>query len=244
MAKRDEIVRYTNEYLGLHYFKDYGPMGLQFIGKNTVRGIATCVSANQQAIFQANALGVEMLIAHHGLFWNTEPRVLDQRMSGRISLLQHFEMSLCGYHLCLDAHPIIGNNVLAAESLGLENLRPFGEIGWGGELPEDQNIFVNIVDNYSPILYTFPYGPKEIKRAAVIVGGGANYIHDAKREGYDLFFTGEPAEPSRALAQELEIHFIAAGHHATEKAGVRALGDRLAEQFDIPHYFIDVNNPV
>jgi dinuclear metal center YbgI/SA1388 family protein len=198
-----------------------------------------------EAILRAKSLDAQMLIVHHGLFWNTEPRTVDERQALRLDALAEADMSLLGYHLALDAHPEIGNNILACKMMGVENPEPFGEIGWGGIVPIGTPVSKRIMDAYPGAMITrFDYGKQPPLKVCAITGGGGNYIHQAVKEGYDLFLTGEAEEPSKALARELGISFVAAGHHATEKAGVQALGDRIAREFEIEHVFIDVHNPV
>lgn len=244
-TKRDEIIRYTNEYLSVHEFKDYGPQGLQYLGKPVVHRIATAVSCDLETINKARAIEADMLIVHHGLFWNNEPHRLDKRLKGRLAALENGVMSLAAYHLCLDAHEDIGNNYLAAKALGIERPIRFGEIGWGGPIPPTVDIFSRIFTEFPDhVAQWFPYGAHDIKSACVITGGAAHYIHEASDQGYDLFVTGEAAENTQGLSRDLEINFVAAGHHETEKAGVRALGDLLAELFDVEHYFINVENPI
>lgn len=247
MANRDEIIKYANEYLGVYLFDDYGPQGAQFIGSDDVDHIVTAVSATGEVLYKAGEMGAQMILVHHGLFWNTEPRTIDKRHMGRLHQLERKEMSLLGYHLCLDAHPEIGNNILALRAVGATNPTPFCEIGWGGDIDVENvgGIVNRICDHYqSVIVHRYTYGVVKPKRIAVMTGGGANYIHQAKKEGYDVILTGEPAEPSKALAKELGISFIAAGHYATEKDGIKALGDKLAKEFEIKHTFIDVVNYV
>jgi len=247
MGTRDEIVEYLNDFLSLQAYPDYGPMGLQFAGEKVVTHIATAVSASADVIEETANRGCQMLVVHHGLFWNNESRILDGRVGGRIDLLEEENISLLGYHLALDAHPIIGNNILAARRLGISDPAPFAEIGFGGILSKPEtladfrrrvyNVFQNV-----PILYSF--GPKMIDRVATITGGAAQYISEAANEGYDAFVTGEAAEPTIYMAQEYGMHFFAAGHHATERLGIKMLGSKLEKQFGIKHTFIDVENPV
>ena len=247
MANRDDLLAYARELLNLDAFPDYGPMGLQVIGTPEVRRIACGVSASRELFERAAAAGVELVIVHHGLFWENEPRIVDQRMKGRLRALLDANMTLAAYHLALDAHPEIGNNALVAGELGVEAERPFAKIGIGGPLREPcgiEGFGARVRERLAFDPLVFPYGPETIERVAVVTGGGARYLTDAAAEGYDLFLTGEAAEPTMATARELEIHFVAAGHHATERLGVQALAARLAARFDLEWEFIDVPNPV
>lgn len=240
MAERDDIVAYCNDFLKLHEFKDYGPMGLQFPGRKEVNKIGVGVSISQDLIEKAIDAEVDMLIVHHGLFWNNEPRLVDKRMFRRLELLDEYGISLLAYHLCLDAHPTIGNNVLALGGFDGE-LRKFADIGWGKKLARPFKRG-DIEAEWDGIKYL--YGPTQIRKVAAIVGGAPHYIHDAVREGYDLFLTGEAAEPTEALAKELGINFVAQGHYNTETSGVRRLGSELQVEFRIHSQFLDIPNSV
>lgn len=246
-VKRTDVVEFANNFLGLHKYKDYGPMGLQFSAHHLVSGIASAVSITKEVIEKADEAGCNTLVVHHGLFWNTEPRTVDERMKDRIRALNDKNMSVLAYHLALDAHPEIGNNINVVRGLGVKNPVPFAEIGWGGEI---EDIYLN---PYEAITKMYPgkpvhfFGTKQgggIKKVCAITGAGGNFIYQAKQEGYDLFLTGEAEEPSKALAEELGIHFVAAGHYETEKSGVQALGQYLANTFDVPYAFIEDENPV
>jgi dinuclear metal center YbgI/SA1388 family protein len=245
---RTELAGLASSFLNLHKFFDYGPMGLQHIGDDEIKGVASAVSVTRNVIEKAADAGANLLVVHHGLYWNTEPREVDARLQGRIELLDKYGMTLLAYHLALDAHPIIGNNILALKGMGAVDHKPFQEIGWGGRIKDyaaGMDVLEKIADMYptKDVKY-FAYGPWPIKKVCVITGGGGNYIHDAVKEGYDLFLTGEAEEPSAALAAELGIHFIAAGHYQTEKAGVDKLGSYLASAAKVPYRFILEDNPV
>jgi dinuclear metal center YbgI/SA1388 family protein len=261
MPSRDEIVEWTNDYLRLHEYKDYGPMGLQYTGTFHPAKIATAVSVCQEVIEQAGAWGADILFTHHGLWWNNESRLLDKRTLGRIELAKYYDMSILGYHLCLDAHEEIGNNILLLRAFGVveESIEPFGGIGWGAtRLHAGKSVLIDPTPAHNFLTYyfcdsphvpyqnatVFEYGPDEIQRIAVIAGGAPSYLTQAHREGYDLFITGEAAEFTMYQAQELGMHFVAAGHHRTEKAGISALGQKLSDEFGLDHRFFDVANPI
>jgi dinuclear metal center YbgI/SA1388 family protein len=219
---------------------------MQFVGKEDVRKIASAVSVSTETIGKAAYYDAQMLITHHGLFWNTEPRAFDKRQQTRILWLEALRMSLLGYHLALDAHPMIGNNILAVRNMGgTKNVVPFTDLGWGAEVEDPQMVMPLIEMAYDrDNIKWFKGGPPKINKVCAITGSGGHYIHAAAKEGYDLFLTGEAEEPSKALAKELGIHFVAAGHYQTEKAGIQALGDLIAKEFGIKHEFVEVNNPV
>jgi dinuclear metal center YbgI/SA1388 family protein len=156
-------------------------------------------------------------------------------------------ITLAAYHLALDAHPDIGNNALLAGELGVEVDGPFTELGVGGRVlpPTDPNAFVaRVTERLGRVPTAFLEGPATVERVAIISGGAARYVAQAAAEGYDLFLTGEPAEPSLHSARELGIHFVAAGHYATERLGVQALAARLGERFGLPWEFLELPNPV
>ena len=240
MAHRDEILDYADELLDLAAFPDYGPMGLQVVGADEVSKIACGVSSSRELFERAAAAGAQLVLVHHGLFWDNESRVVDARMKGRLKALFDSDLTLAAYHLALDAHPEVGNNALLARELGIEVEEAFGGIGFGGRLAEPlpAETFVG----QDPLV--FPYGPEQVERVAVVSGGAARYVVAAAAEGYDLFLTGEAAEPTMHAARELGIHFVAAGHYATERLGVQALAARLAERFGLEWEFLELPNPV
>ena len=248
MASRDEIVAFANNYLRVDEFDDYAPTGLQVVGTTTISKLACGVSASRELFKRARALEAELVVVHHGLFWNSDPRVIDEQMRSRLEELFAGGVNLLAYHLCLDAHPEIGNNALLADALGVGAERqPFAQIGLGGTLAEGCTTDA-LVDRVGRLLgrepLVFANGPSSIKRIAICTGSAANTIAHAAAEGYDCFLTGEPREPTMMAARELGITFIAAGHYATETFGVRALTERLSTEFDLPWEFIELDNPV
>jgi dinuclear metal center YbgI/SA1388 family protein len=247
MARRDEIVDYANELLDLAAYPDYGPMGMQVAGSPEVRKIACAVSASRELFERASAAGAQLVLVHHGLLWNNEPRVVDERLKGRLKALFDGELTLVAYHLALDAHPELGNNALLARELGVSVEGAFASIGVGGRLASRTSIEsfterVRTVLARDPLV--FAYGPREVERVAIVTGGGGGSLAEAAHEGYDVFLTGEPQEPSLHTARELGIHFVAAGHYATERLGVQALAAHLAERFDLEWEFLELPNPV
>jgi dinuclear metal center YbgI/SA1388 family protein len=247
MARRDEIVDHANEVLDVAAFTDYGPMGLQVAGAHEVRKIVCAVSASRELFERAAAAGAQLVIVHHGLLWNNEPRVVEGPLKGRLKALFDADLTLAAYHLALDAHPELGNNALLARELGVEVEGPFASIGVGGCLtaPESVESFAERVREAvgrEPLV--FAHGPAVVERVAIVSGGGGGSLAEAAREGYDLFLTGEPKEPTLHTARELSIHFVAAGHYATETLGVQALAAHLAERFDLEWEFLDLPNPV
>ena len=247
MTDRDEILAFANDLLDLDAYPDYGPMGLQVAGARDVQRIACGVSSSLELFERAAAAGAQMLLVHHGLLWDRDPRVVDDAARRRLKALFDADITLAAYHLALDAHPEVGNNALLARELGIDPAEQFAGIGFGGPLAEPTSIgeFTERVHERlgsEPVV--FAEGPERIERAAVVTGGAARHLADAARDGYDLFLTGEPAEPTLHTARELGIHFVAAGHYATERIGIQALAQRLAGHFDVAWEFIDLPNPV
>jgi dinuclear metal center YbgI/SA1388 family protein len=247
MAKRDEILAYAAEQLDLDAYPDYGPMGLQVEGANEVTKIACGVSASLALFQRAVGQKAQLLIVHHGLFWDNESRRIDGTMRRRLQALFDADLTLAAYHLALDAHEELGNNALLAKALGIEPKERFAGIGFGGPLrpaTEAQRFARRVSEKLGREPLVFPHGPDTIKRAAVVTGRGGRYFKDAAAAGYDLFLTGEAEEPALHLARELGVHYVAAGHYATERLGVQALAKKLAEHFGIEADFIELGNPV
>jgi dinuclear metal center YbgI/SA1388 family protein len=247
VAQRDEIVTYANELLQIDRFPEYGTPGLQVVGTDEVKKIACGVSSSRELFERATAAGAQLLIVHHGMFWRNEPVGIDRRQRGRLEALFAADLSLLAYHLALDAHPELGNNALLASELGVAVERPFGDVGQGGSLQEPREIDALVarireVVGREPLV--FAHGPEQVSRVAICSGEAGSELIRAAHEGYDLLLTGEPEEPSLQTARELGIHFVAAGHDATERLGVQALAQRLATHFELEWEFIPVENPV
>ena len=253
MAHRDEIIEFCDELLGVDGFDDYGPNGLQIPGARDVSKVATGVSAHLELIERAVAAGAELLIAHHGLFWEFHPRALSEQMAARLRVALGAGLSVAGYHLPLDAHPEVGNNALLCAGLGFERgERPFGivrgrAIGCVGHIeagldPDELSGRVAALVGREPL--RLGDGPERVRTIGIVSGAASGEIHAAIAFGLDAFLTGEPAEHVMADASEGHVHFLAAGHYATETFGVRRLGELVAERFGVAHEFIDVPNPV
>jgi dinuclear metal center YbgI/SA1388 family protein len=235
-------------------FEDYGPNGLQVPGPQEISTIATGVSAGVELFELAAAARAELLIVHHGLFWGSGPGPIDAALKRRLKLLFDADIALAAYHLPLDAHRELGNNALLALALGAERPHePFalhrGEpIGCLARFTEPgipaEQLFARAHAATARAPLVFDAGPPLVRSLAIVSGAGVDYLPDAAAAGADAFLTGEPAERAMAQARELGLHFLAAGHYATETFGVRALGDRLASRFGLRHIFLDVPNPV
>jgi dinuclear metal center YbgI/SA1388 family protein len=246
-ADRDEILAYADELLEVARFRDAQPNGAQVLGATRVERIVCGVSANRELLERACAAGAQLVLVHHGIFWRTEPLLVDARLRGRLQTLFDGELTLAAYHLPLDAHRELGNNAQLALRLGVEVERPFGELGIGGRFAEPVSLEqlvsrVREVAGREPVV--FAEGPDPVSRIAIVSGGAGYDLIPAAHEGYDLFVTGEAEEPSFHTARELGITLVAAGHHATERLGVQALGAHLAERFDLEWEFVEVENPV
>jgi dinuclear metal center YbgI/SA1388 family protein len=257
-----EILAELDAILEPSRFEDYCVNGLQVPGPDQIQTIATGVSAHAELFELAARQDAQLLLVHHGLFWGSGVTAIDPLLKRRLQLLFDADVALAAYHLPLDAHRQFGNNALLARALGAgsassatdtADLTPFAlhrgqPIGFLATLPGDglpaQELFARVgeITHRDPLI--FDAGPPRIRRLAIVSGAGADYTQDAAAAGADALLTGEPAERSMALARESGIHVIAAGHYATETFGVKALGEHLAERFDLRHVFLDVPNPV
>ncbi len=248
-----DILRELDRLLEPERFEDYCPNGLQVPGNPVVSTVATGVSAHLELFERAREEGAELVLAHHGIFWGSGPQALDAVQARRLKVLLGADISLASYHLPLDAHPELGNNALIARALGAQSLEPFAEhrgqsIGFVGVLPGDglpaEDLFTRVQTLTAREPLVFDHGPARITRVAIVSGAGADHLDEAVTLGAEAFITGEPAERVMARSRELGVHFIAAGHYATETFGIRRLGEYLSERFGLRHVFIDVPNPV
>lgn len=247
MANRDNILAKINEWLQPENFQDYCPNGLQVEGKSDVNTIVTGVTASRALIEAAIAANADMLIVHHGYFWKGE----DQRIQGmkreRLKRLLDNDINLVAHHLPLDDHPEYGNNRQLADILGIENPRPLNGLVWEGELSEamsPENFGLHIARALHREPLKVGDGKAEIKRVGWCTGAAQGFINTAIDAGLDAYISGEISEPTTHTARECGIHYYAAGHHATERYGVKALGAALENEFGVSHRFIDCDNPV
>jgi dinuclear metal center YbgI/SA1388 family protein len=252
-ALLSDILAEADHLLEPARFDDYCVNGLQVPGPDEVRTLVTGVSAHAELFELAAQERAELLLVHHGLFWGTGVTAIDAMLKRRLQILFNADIALAAYHLPLDAHPQFGNNALLANALGATDLEPFAlhhgqPIGFIAHFPGDglpaHELFtrVHTITDREPLV--FDTGSSQIRELAIVSGAGVDYITDAASAGADAFLTGEPTERVMAQARELGLHFIAAGHYATETFGVRALGEHLARLFDLRHVFLDVPNPV
>lgn len=233
-------------------FQDYCPNGLQVEGRGQVRRLATGVTACQALLDQAIAWGADAILVHHGYFWKGEPGPIVGMKRRRLGALIANDVSLLAYHLPLDAHPELGNNARLGQLLGVEQgslLLPqdqssVGNIGTLPGAPRAGDLCARLegLTGLAPLHIGDPDAP--VSRLAWCTGAAQSYIEAAVQAGADAFLTGEASEQTVHIAREEGIHFFAAGHHATERYGVQALGDYLAGKFSLEHCFIDIENPV
>jgi dinuclear metal center YbgI/SA1388 family protein len=247
------IVDHLDSILDPQTYDDYGPNGLQVPGREAVETVVTGVSANVALFARAREEGADLVLVHHGLFWAGPPRPLDRASKRRLQVLFDADMSLAAYHLPLDGHIEHGNNALLADAIGCASKEPFAQhkratIGVAGRLPDDgiapEELVARVREATGREPLAFTDGPERVRTVGIVSGAGADYLEDAIAAGLDAFVTGEPIERAMARAREAEVHFLAAGHYATETFGVRRLGDLLAARFGVRHIFVDVPNPI
>ena len=247
MADAAELIRALDELLDPGAFDDMGPNGLQVPGAAGIDHVVTGVTAQRALFDRAVRERAQLVLVHHGLFWDRSPTGLSPVLAERLRVLFRHDVGLAAYHLPLDAHPEVGNNALLADALGASGHVAFAGMGRGAAFAEPlpaAELFARVaaVTGREPLV--FDAGPPAVRRLAIVSGGGAGRLDLAIAEGFDAFMTGEPREHVMADAREAGIHFIAAGHYATETFGVRRLGDWLAERFGVRHTWVDLPNPV
>jgi dinuclear metal center YbgI/SA1388 family protein len=253
LASLYKILGHLDSLLDSGAYEDYGPNGLQVPGRETVETIATGVSANVELFERARDAGADLVLVHHGLFWAGPPRALDRAAKRRLQVLFDADMALAAYHLPLDGHLRHGNNALLAAAIGCERWEPFGAhkratIGVAGRLPgvgiaaDDLVARVREATGREPLAFTD--GPERVRTVGIVSGAGADYLEEAIAAGLDAFVTGEPIERVMSRAREAGVHFLAAGHYATETFGVRRLGELMAAEYAVKHVFVDVPNPI
>jgi len=252
MVRREALVAYLDSYLDAGAGTDYGPNGLQVEGRAEIRRLVTGVSACVELFERAAAVGADAVLVHHGIFWRFTSPVLTGHQMRRVEVLLRSGMSLLGYHLPLDRHPEVGNNALAAHGLGLADLEPFAvheglAVGFRGRFPRAVPV-ADLLERCRALFaqepLAFTSGPDPVSTLGVVSGGAQTELLQAIAAGLDAYLTGEASEWVMNVARENHIHYLACGHYATERLGVRALGERLAQEFQIEVEFIDVPNPV
>lgn len=247
----DSCLNYLNPLLEPDRFKDYGPNGLQLAGDRPIQKMVTGVTASQAFIDAAIQADADVVLVHHGLFWNKDPRVLTGWRRERLKSLLDVNIHLLAYHLPLDVHPEFGNNAQLARLMGWDVEAAHDAGGVPGLLmstslasPLDGGELANQLEHklHRKPLW-IPGKGDAIKRIAWCTGAAQGFIQEAADLGVDAFVSGEISESTTHIARETGVHYFAAGHHATERYGVQAIGSAMAKHFGILHDFIDCDNP-
>lgn len=246
------LVQHIDSTLEVGRFRDYCPNGLQVEGRPEVRRLLTGVTACQALLDAAVSWEADAVLVHHGYFWKGEPGVVTGMKRRRLGTLLGHDISLLAYHLPLDAHPQLGNNAQLGLRLGIRETRPLdpaasdavGDIGELAAARPAGELVAQLAEltGREPLHIGDSAAP--VRRIAWCTGAAQSYLPQALAAGADLFITGEVSEPTVHMAREEGIHFVAAGHHATERYGVQALGEHLAGHFGLEHRFVDIDNPV
>ena len=252
--KLTDLNNYLNQLLKPEQFTDYCPNGLQVEGRAEIQHIVTGVTASYDLLEAALAVKADAILVHHGYFWRGESAAITGTKKRRIQFLLQHDISLIAYHLPLDAHTEFGNNVMLAKQLGL------AVTGWAGQKNKNESNMLLLAELSTPLsLKEFAQimdiklnrAPQVIgdltqivQKVALCTGAAQGYIEQAVEAGVDVYISGEISEPTVHIARETGVSYIAAGHHATERYGVQALGAHLAEKFGLTHTFIDCDNPV
>ncbi len=251
METTNKVLSYLNDLLKPWSIKDYAPNGLQVEGSNCISKIITGVSATEALIDRAIEKKVEAILVHHGYFWKSEnPQITGMKKNRLKKLLTH-NINLFAYHLPLDIHPQLGNNAQLAKLLGIKIERPLEPwnpqcLAMKGKLTTaltGEQLAQLIAQKLSRQPLYSPANKTKIKTVAWCTGGGQHFIELAASQGIDAFITGEVSEQTIHVSREMGIHFFAAGHHATERYGIKALGEYMADNLDLDVEFVDIDNP-
>lgn len=249
VMKLTELLDYTGHLLQVERYRDYSPNGLQVAGRDEVSAIVSGVSASMAMLEAAAAAGADMILVHHGYFWKNEEPCVTGIKRARLKFLLEHDLNLVAYHLPLDAHPELGNNAQLARVLGLSIDGWFGEqsLAAYGNLTDGLTLAafsqrVTRALHREPLVVGNP--TKTIRKLAWCTGAAQDVLEQAVALGVDAFLTGEVSERTVHLARESGVAFIAAGHHATERFGVQALGEHLANRYGLSHRYIEIDNPV
>jgi dinuclear metal center YbgI/SA1388 family protein len=251
LVDRDALAKYLAQKLNVEQYRDYCPNGLQVEGRAEIGSIVSGVTASLALIEAALDLKADAILVHHGYFWRGEdPRVVGIRQKRLTQLLRN-QINLFAYHLPLDMHIELGNNAQLAKLLGLADYGRFAEndIGWLGRATSpdlatvgDLAARITQVLGRAPLLIGDPAQPLDV--IGWCTGAAQNMLGDAIDAGATTYISGEISEPTVHLARESGVAYLAAGHHATERYGVQALGTHLAAHFGLQHRFVDIDNPV
>jgi dinuclear metal center YbgI/SA1388 family protein len=246
------LVEYCDQLLGSGGFHDYCPNGLQVEGRSRVERILSGVTACQALLDVAVEWQADLVLVHHGYFWRGEPAAVTGIKRRRLKTLLRHDINLLAYHLPLDAHPTLGNNAKLAELLEFTVEGPLvpdavPAVGNTGRLQPGLSLS-QLEERISQRLQRKPQvisgGEHDIQTIAWCTGSAERMIEQALALGVDAYLSGEISEPVVHIAREAGIHYLGAGHHATERYGVKALGEHLADRFGLEHRFVDIDNPV
>lgn len=244
--KIDELNAYLTQFLQPERFNDYCPNGLQVEGKSEIKKIVTGVTASMNLLQAAQQANADAILVHHGYFWRGETLPITGIKKQRIAFLLQHQINLFAYHLPLDMHPELGNNVMLAKRLGIAvdasaDMLALAEL----KKPQTLGSFVELVEKkLNRKAVVIGDLSKPIKRIAFCTGAAQGYIEQAVAANVDVYLSGEISEQTVHVAREANVSYISAGHHATERYGIQALGEHLAEKFGLEHAFIDCDNPV
>ena len=246
MVNRKELDNYCKEYLNVDAFKDYCPNGLQIEGAENITNIVSGVSANLALIERAIDENADAIFVHHGIFWQDEDQVIAGAKRLKVSLLLSHNINLFGYHLPLDAHPEVGNNVQLGKLLDIQNIKPVEDsLLWQGDLNISLSEFATRLEKkLERAPQIFGKQEEKIQRMSWCTGGAQNLIDEAIELDVGLYLSGEVSEKIPAAALENNLTYIAAGHHATERYGIQALCNNLSKTFKLKHQYIEIENSV
>ena len=247
--KLDALNHYLNTLLQAERFSDYCPNGLQVEGKQEINKIVTGVTASMALLQAAHKANADAVLVHHGYFWRGEALPIVGIKKRRIQFLLQHDINLFAYHLPLDMHPELGNNVMLAKQLGLQvtawagekNMLALAELNQVQTLQSFALMIENKLKRPPQVIGDLQ---KSIKTIALCTGAAQGYIEEAVEAGADVYISGEISEQTVHVARESGMSYISAGHHATERYGIQALGEHLAQKFSLQHEFIDMDNPV
>ncbi|MCF7695483.1 Nif3-like dinuclear metal center hexameric protein [Mycetohabitans sp. B2] len=246
---RNELELYLNGLLETSRFRDYCPNGLQVEGRRRIEKVATGVSACAALLEAAIDWKADAVLVHHGYFWKNEAPQITGHKYRRLRLLIQNDINLLAYHLPLDAHAELGNNAQLGARMGWQADARFGDndLGFLATLPMPTSLShlaaqVGNTLGRAPLVLGDP--DRKVRRVAWCTGAAQGYFDEAIRAGADVYLSGEVSEPTTHLAAESGVAYVSAGHHATERYGVQAIGAHLADAFGLEHLFIDIDNPV
>lgn len=246
--KRGELASYLRDLLQTESFSDYCPNGLQVEGAPSVKHIVSGVTASLALIEAARAQGADTLIVHHGYFWRGEDACVVGQKQRRLKALLAADMNLFAFHLPLDAHAQLGNNVQLALKLGLVTERLAGDkelvhIGKAQGLGTVGDLAAKVTTALARTPLLVGDAAMPLGTVAWCTGAAQSSIEAAHEAGASVYLSGEISEPTAHFAREMGMAYLACGHHATERYGVQALGAHLAAHFGLKHSFIDIDNP-